>query len=143
MGVSTSANSISGNSFVEKGKQRQVWVAGGIGITPFLAWIRSLTGGEGVCIYLFYSAVNAEEAFGLEVLEKAKARFPDFSFDVVFSQSEGRPDADRLIAKAPFNLKGADFFFCAPPSMRRAILKGLNAKGMAPGSVSFELFEFR
>jgi predicted ferric reductase len=77
------------------------------------------------------------------VLEKAKARLYDFSFDVVFSQSEGRVDADRLIASAPFTVKSANFFFCGPPNMRKALLKGLNAKVMAPGSVSFELFEFR
>jgi predicted ferric reductase len=87
--------------FGRKGKQRQVWVAGGIGITPFLAWVQSLSEHEAVRIYLFYSALNAEEALGLEVLEKAKARLHGFSFDVVFSQSEGRVDANRLIASAP------------------------------------------
>jgi hypothetical protein len=70
-------------------------------ITPFLAWVQSLSEHEAVHIYLFYSALNAEEAFGQEVLEKEKARLHDFSLDVVFSQSEGRVDADRLIASAP------------------------------------------
>jgi predicted ferric reductase len=115
----------------------------GIGITPFLARVQSLSEHEAAHIYLFYSALNAEEAFGQEVLEKEKARLHDFSFDVVFSQSEGRVDADRLIASAPFYVKSANFFFCGPPNVRKALLKGLNAKGMAPDSVSFELFEFR
>jgi hypothetical protein len=87
--------------FGRKEKQHQVWVARGIGTTPFLAWVQSLSEHETVRIYLFYSALNAEEALGLEVLEKAKARLHGFSFDVVFSQSEGRVDADRLTASAP------------------------------------------
>jgi len=126
-----------------KGSQRQVWIAGGIGITPFLAWIQSLSIDEARRIHLLYSALNAQEAFGLNILAKAKAAFPQFSFDVVFSQSEGRPNAERLIANAPFNLKGADFFFCGPPNMRKSILEGLNAQGMTPRRVNFELFEFR
>ena len=110
---------------------------------PFLAWAQSLTGDENISVYLFYSTVNAEEAFGLDVLEEAKARLQNFSFHVVFSQREGRSGVNRLLANAPFDVKGADFFFCGPPNMRKAILKGLNAKGMRPGSVNFELFEFR
>ncbi|PTQ83024.1 putative ferric reductase [Nitrosospira multiformis] len=132
-----------GKFFRRKEKQRQVWVAGGIGITPFLAWAQSLTGDENISVYLFYSTVNAEEAFGLDVLEEAKARLQNFSFHVVFSQREGRSGVNRLLANAPFDVKGADFFFCGPPNMRKAILKGLNVKGMRPGSVNFELFEFR
>jgi hypothetical protein len=37
-----------------------------------------------------------------------------FSFDIVFSQSEGRADADRFIASARSNVKSANFFFCGP-----------------------------
>lgn len=125
------------------GGTRQLWIAGGVGITPFLAWIQAPGMAEDWRIHLLYSVRRAEDAVGLDTLGRAAAHIPGFSFDLVTSSIEGRPTAERLIARAPFAVDGADFFFCGPESLRRSLLRGLKKSGLAPGHVHFELFEFR
>ena len=126
-----------------KGSGQQIWIAGGVGITPFLAWVQSLAKDENRRIHLFYSVRTAEEAIGLDILKDATALFPCFSFDLVVTTQDGRLDARRVARGAPFDPNGADFFFCGPVNLRNAILKGLKSLGITPRRVRFELFEFR
>ncbi len=125
------------------GGERQVWIAGGVGITPFLAWLQAPGIAEGRRIHLLYSVRRADDAVGLDTLEMAAAQYPGFSYDLLVSGIEGRPTAERLVARAPFVMDGTDFFFCGPESLRRSLLAGLKERGLAPGHVHFELFEFR
>lgn len=125
------------------GGARQLWIAGGVGITPFLAWLQAPGMSEDRRIHLLYSVHRADDAVGLDTLGRAAAQIPGFSFDLVISSTEGRPTAERLVARAPFAVEGADFFFCGPDSLRRSLLRGLKERGLPPGHVHFELFEFR
>lgn len=126
-----------------KGGPKQIWIAGGVGITPFLAWAQSLAADEHRSIYLLYSVRRERDAIGLDVLGEVAKSVPAFSFDLVVSGRDGRPTADSLAARAPFSPKDADLFFCGPSDLRRAILRGLEARGLAPKRARFEYFEFR
>ena len=42
-----------------------------------------------------------------------------------------------------FDANGADLFFHGPTNLRTSILKGLEARGIAPRETYFEMFEFR
>lgn len=126
-----------------KGGPKQIWIAGGVGITPFLAWAQSLAAEEQRSIYLIYSVRREQDAIGLDVLNDVAKTVPAFSFDLVVSSQEGRLTADGLVGRAPFSPKDADLFFCGPSNLRRAILRGLKARGLAPKRVRFEYFEFR
>lgn len=126
-----------------KGGPKQIWIAGGVGITPFLAWAQSLVADEQRTIYLLYSVRREQDAVGLDVLNEVAKTVPAFSFDLVVSGREGRPTADGLVSRARFSPKDADLFFCGPPDLRRAILRGLKGRGLSPKSTRFEYFEFR
>ena len=126
-----------------KGRKQQIWLAGGIGITPFLAWAESLTSTEPFTIHLVYCVTTPDEVIGLDVLEKAKARNARFSFDVVASSSDGRLTAHRLQGGSPFLIKDADMFYCGPVALRAAMERDLAAMGQSPRSVYTELFELR
>lgn len=125
-----------------KGGARQIWLAGGIGITPFLAWAQSLTEAEQRDIHLVHCVRTQEEAIGTETLRAAAARNPRFSFQVVVTARDGRLTADRLISAAPFAVSQADLWFCGPTGLKDGILKGLQAQGQTPRRVRFEHFEF-
>ena len=124
-----------------KGGARQIWLAGGIGITPFLAWAQSLTEAERRDIHLVHCVRTQEEAIGVETLRAAAARNPRFSFEVVVTTRDGRLTAERLIGAAPFAVKDADLWFCGPTGLKDGILKGLKAQGQMPRRVRFERFE--
>lgn len=125
-----------------KGGGRQVWLAGGIGITPFLAWAESLSATEGRHIHLVHCVRTPDEAIGRETLQAAAARNPRFSFEVVVTSREGRLTAERLIRSAPFPVREADLWFCGPASLKQAVLRGLERLGQTPRRVRFEYFEF-
>jgi predicted ferric reductase len=126
-----------------KGGREQVWIAGGVGITPFLAWVQSLSETDDLRIHLFYSVRTEREAMGLDLLRDAGALFPFFTFDLVVTEKSARLDARGVVERTPFPSGGADFFFCGPVNLRNAILKGLKSLGFIPRRVFFELFEFR
>ncbi len=125
-----------------KGGARQIWLAGGIGITPFLAWAESLTEAERRHIHLVHCVRTPEDAIGVETLQAAAARNPRFSYQVVATARDGRLTAERLTGMAPFAVRDADLWFCGPDGLKNGILKGLSALGQTPRQVRFEHFEF-
>lgn len=125
------------------GLSQQIWIAGGVGITPFLAWAQSLSSDKQRRIHLLYAVRREQDAIGIDLLREVARTVPNFSFDLVISSREGRPTADRLVAGAPFSPKDADLFFCGPTDLRRAMLRGLEGRGLIPKRIRFEYFEFR
>jgi predicted ferric reductase len=126
-----------------KGRSQQIWIAGGIGITPFLAWAQTLSAEKDYRIHLLYAVRREHEAIGIDVLREVARTIPDFSFDLAVSSSEGRLDADRLVTRAPFSPKEADLFFCGPTGLRHTLSQGLEARGLTPKRTYYEYFEFR
>ena len=126
-----------------RGGATQVWVAAGIGITPFLAWADSLTAENQDQIHLIYCVRNDAEVVGADRLAAAAARMPEFTYTLHKSETDGRFDAEKLIACTPFNVTKASLWFCGPPPLRAGLQKGLKAAGKSPRSVHFERFEFR
>lgn len=126
-----------------KGRQTQLWLAGGIGITPFLSFADSLTAQETRRITLVYAVSDAQEAVGLERLEAAARRCPNFTHHLHISKTDGRLSAAHLADYAPFPVREADLWFCGPAPMREAILSQLRKDGDAPRGLHFEQFEFR
>lgn len=126
-----------------KGRDRQIWLAGGIGVTPFLAWAESLTGSEPRHIHLVYCLTTPDEVIGLDVLERAAARNARFTYDVVISSRDGRLTARRLTELSPFLIKDADMYYCGPDGLRQAMERDLAAMGQSPRNVHYELFELR
>ncbi|MDO9418601.1 ferredoxin reductase family protein [Pararhizobium sp.] len=127
----------------KRGGKKQIWLAGGIGITPFLAMAGRLKGDEGQDIQLFYCVRERAEAIGLETFEAQAEKLANFSFKLHDSAIEGRFDAEKLVAGSAVNPEGADLWFCGPPPLRKAIEKGLSGLGKKPKRVEFEQFEFR
>jgi len=126
-----------------RGGKKQIWLAGGIGVTPFLAMAARLKGDEGQEIHMVYCVRDRSEAIGLETLEAQAEKLPNFSFTLHDSKTDGRLDAAKLAAASAVDPAGADLWFCGPPPLRKAIEKGLKELGKKPRRVEFELFEFR
>lgn len=122
---------------------RQVWLAGGIGITPFLAWAEALTEADRQQIALVWAVTTPDEAFAAERLRAIAARHPGFDLHIVASRSDGRLTAERLAALVPFDIATAELFFCGPTALHRAILTGLRAMGKSPRRDHCEAFELR
>jgi len=126
-----------------RGGERQLWLAGGIGITPFLAMADSLKPDEKRKISLVHCVRDSSEAVRAEALSAKAGEVPGFTFHLHDSAAAGRMDAARLAEVVPFDINGADLWFCGPPPLRQAIVDGLTKAGRRLKRVEFERFEFR
>lgn len=132
-----------------KAGARQVWLAGGIGITPFLAMAEGLAAAPapadtpGPQVVLIHSARNREAAVGAERLAALARDLPGFDYHLHDSSTEGRLSAESLLARLPFAMTEAELWVCGPVALRRAMLEQLKAAGQSPARVHHEEFEFR
>ncbi len=131
--------------------QPAVFLAGGVGITPFLAMLESAArvGGERE-IWLFYGVRNGREhAFG-DYLATFKERLPHFHLVNCYSSPDegdeegkdytvaGRFTGELLQEMLP-SLNYA-FYMCAPPPMIDALRESLGAAGVPSEFLIHEAF---
>ena len=132
-----------GRFLFRKHVRRQVWLAGGIGITPFLAWAEALTGADTQDIALIWVVSTPAEAFATDRLNAIATRHTGLTVQVVTSQTDGRLTAQRLTERVPFAICKAELFFCGPQGLRDSIVAGLKAMNQSPRRVHSEAFAFR
>lgn len=132
-----------GRFVFRKQVQRQVWLAGGIGITPFLAWAEALTDADRQEIALIWAVTTRAEAFAAERLAAIAARHPRLTVHFVASAEDGRLTAERLTGLVTFPLRDSELFYCGPPGLRDAMVSGLKAMGQSPRRVHCEAFDLR
>jgi predicted ferric reductase len=118
----------------------QTWIAGGIGITPFLSWARTLDGSMPVDLY--YCTPGAEQAHFLDELYDIGERHPRFRVIPIRKESLGHLGADDIGA-VNTNVADGHVFICGPRVMIDNIRTGLEGRGMAPHRIHSETFDFR
>ncbi len=118
----------------------QIWIAGGIGITPFIGMAKTLTA-ESPKVHLFYSVVNRSELIGHKTFTEINPKMGDkFGYTpYVTSETKGFLSAD-YIAEQAGGLEGKEIFLCGPPPMMKAIKKQLKAKGVKAINIHSEEF---
>jgi predicted ferric reductase len=130
------------------GSQKQIWIAGGIGITPFMSWMRDFESNStpsaragGREIDFFYTTAVPEEALFLDEIKKAEAH-TGFRARISHSTRDGRLSADKVIADSG-DPAGKDIYMCGPVQMVEAFRNAFVAKGVPPGKIHYEEFNFR
>lgn len=124
------------------GGSRQIWIAGGIGIAPFLGWLTHPSGTLPRAD-LFYSAPTADEAPFLPELTAAGVRQPGLKFHPYFSRSHGRLTAGKIQAAAGPLTPDTHVFLCGPASMVAGLTRDLHRHGIPRDHLHAEHFAFR
>jgi predicted ferric reductase len=120
--------------------ERQIWVAGGIGVTPFLSMARSLNGAVRE-IDFYYCVEHAREAHFLDELRAIARERVDFRVVLVPRETDGFLTAERIAREHP-DLRSADVLVCGPPTMIDSLRPQLEAHGVAPERFHAEEFGF-
>ena len=122
-------------------QKRQIWVGAGIGITPFIARMKTLAAAsDGKTIDLFHpTAVYDEHAIGLMTRDAEAA---GVRLHVLWSQRDGLLNAARLTGQVP-DWQDADIWFCGPAPFGQSLKKDLMAMGLPQGRFHQELFQMR
>ncbi len=116
---------------------RQVWVAGGIGVTPFLAMSADLDGNQRVDMY--YSVKDSKEAVYANELQKIANTNKNFRLNIVYTSKDGFLTADGIFEHSDA-LDVAAFLVCGPPSMMKSLRTQLRLKGVANKNIHTEEF---
>jgi predicted ferric reductase len=121
--------------------RRQIWVGGGIGITPFVARMQALAGrSDGKTVDLFHTTAVLDAQAMAHLEHDAQAA--GVNLHVFHDSRDGQLTAARLTQQVP-DWREADVWFCGPARFGHALRTGLTALGLPPGQFHQELFEMR
>lgn len=133
-----------GSFSFDDNRPQQIWVGGGIGITPFIARMQHISAASGLPpqkIDLFHTTADYdEEAIAKLAAEAAKA---GIRFHVLVDSRDGRLNGDRIRAEVP-GWREASIWFCGPAGFGQALRHDFAAHGL-PVKRRFhqELFSMR
>ena len=119
----------------------QVWVAAGIGVTPFAAMAQALGPDDGP-VTMIYCVRDRSKAAQLAELERAAADKSTLTLTLRETGSEGRLDAD-VVASIAGDLKKSTVLYCGPAALRDVLASGLGKHGVSARRFRYELFEIR
>ncbi len=121
----------------------QIWIARGIGITPFLSMAKSLKKEDGYNIDLYYCVKNQGEAVHLSELENITIVLSNkFKVIPIYSEQGVRIDAEAIKKTSGRLSSNNDIFICAPPAMIKALKEQFAAKGISKKLIHSEEFNF-
>jgi predicted ferric reductase len=120
--------------------RRQVWVAGGIGIAPFLSMAAALPTSP-YHVDLFYGYVDERDAPFLDELRALAAANARLRVHFVDERVDGLISASSIVASAG-SLEGREFLLCGPSAMMHVLHDQLVDAGVSRDHVHFEEFGF-
>lgn len=131
-----------GHFKAHKGKAPSVWIAAGVGITPFAAFAGELASHQGT-VHLVYCVRDEAEAAHLEELRAAEQQHDNFTLHLFESSKGRRLDVENLDAALDVDWKQTRVSYCGPERLREVLQKGLRAKGLKARYFAYEEFEIR
>lgn len=123
--------------------ERQIWVAGGIGITPFMSRLEALanSGGSGRPIDLWYCTRSEKDGAFPQQLEALCER-AGVTLHRVTAEKKQYLDA-HAIRIAVRNLIGVNVWFCGPQSFADSLRRGLSRYGFKDSAFHYDRFSMR
>ena len=122
---------------------KQVWIAGGIGLTPFLAFIREMDGNLDHDVDFYYAVRHREEALFLDEIEAAAKANPHLKVQVRFSAADGSLTVEEIVEKAGGDVRYHDIYLCGPLPMVQAFSRKFDELGVPARQIHYEEFNFR
>lgn len=125
------------------GGPTQVWIAGGIGITPFLSWVRDLEAAPKHNIHFFYSVRSETDALFWDEMAAAAAKYPGFRATLNVSSRDGSLTVDKIVAASGIKCPETHVYMCGPLAMTEAFRGQFSQQGTPGDNLHYEEFNFR
>lgn len=125
-----------GHMILNQGHQKQVWIAGGIGITPFISYIRNNSSLDKE-IDFFYAYTGEENAVYLDMLRDYAKNNPKMTLHLVNSKVDGFLNFDNYSLS-----DNTTVFMCGPLPMMTAFSRTFKEKN-PKAELVYEGFSFK
>ena len=125
-----------GHMILEEGQSKQLWIAGGIGVTPFISYIRENPNLDRP-VSFYYAYTGAENAVYLGLLRDYAAQNPLLDLHLVDSKVSGYLD----FSDYPLD-KDTTVFMCGPVKMMTAFARDFK-KTNPKADLVYEGFKFK
>ncbi|MCM2680418.1 ferredoxin reductase family protein [Echinimonas agarilytica] len=123
--------------------KHEIWVAGGVGVTPFIAWMKDVEAGNfhDVDFYYFYNEGHEfPKVKDLQAMcDVAGVRFYPLSTRI--DESNMSHNLKRIVELN--GADGIDVCFCGPKSLLSATQKLMDKHGVPETAIRHEMFTFR
>lgn len=121
------------------GKPNQVWIAGGVGVAPFLCWVNELLASpdNNLKVDFYYCVNTGSEAAYIERFEKLSSTMAGFKHYLIRADREGFINIDNIP-----EIENREIFICGPRALRAYILKKLKTRKLPKDRIHFEDFDF-
>lgn len=120
------------------GVGNQVWIAGGIGITPFLSLARTVSAAKA---RLIWSVRSHDEAFSNDELAELARDHEAFEYELWTSGEQGHLSVAGAGGVEAF--RDREVVICGPASLRDGLTSQLEKAGVRSGRIHSEEFDFR
>jgi predicted ferric reductase len=125
------------------GGPKQIWIAGGIGLTPFLSFVRDIDGDLRHNVDLYYTVRHPEEAIFVNELEAGAAKNPGLKVHIRYSSKDGSLTVEDIVKNAGGDVSGHEVYLCGPLPMIQAFEKKFLDLGLPKNNIHYEEFNFR
>jgi len=125
------------------GGQKQIWIAGGIGLTPFLSFIRDMDGRLAREVDFYYTVRHPEEALFVDEIRTAVEKNPRLKAHIRFSATQGSLSIEHILKSVIGDIKDYHIYMCGPLPMIQAFEKKFLELGLPQDQLHYEEFNFR
>lgn len=117
----------------------QIWVAGGIGVTPFISMAKNVMR-DNYKVDLYYSVKSESELIDWNLLAGISAANSNFRIIPFVADKQQGFLTTEFIKQYSGTLKGKEIFICGPPPMMQSMRKQFKAEGLPGTSIHSEEF---
>ena len=130
-----------GDFFPANGNPKQLWIAGGIGITPFLGRARYLLRNQiPTDVHLIYCVQDEARSRFLDELEEIAKQLDGFNITIHYFYRMGPLNAEFLTEHCP-EINQRDVFICGPQPLNNLAKRLLSTAGIPGSRIHTEEFE--
>lgn len=126
-------------SYSNVNSKNQIWIAGGIGITPFYSMAMSLD--DGYKVDLYYSVKEDTEAVYMKELVDLSQKNSNFRFKLWSAKDRGYINGESVVNLSS-GLVGKDIFLCGPSMFMESLKDQFVKQGVDVKKIHYENFSF-
>ncbi|WP_028670479.1 ferredoxin reductase family protein [Saccharospirillum impatiens] len=123
-------------------KRDQLWLGGGIGITPFVSGARAMLDDQtDASVHLFYLSQDEYRSYYLDELQNIAVKQSRFDITAHHFSVQGAVTVAFLEEHCP-DFRDREVYLCGPPGMMKHLIPLLKRAGITGNAIHSEVFDF-